>query len=288
MLCCLASHKCLETHGWVSGGRQAPQYTLYMSEGQGKAIMSRPDIHSALFVFSEEACLLPAWLPGAIHREHGFFCVKSDPLSIPRARHDLIKSCLPLVGAAVSRFPWKHIPDGPGQLTSCAPGTQCRPSWRAAPHSREMASLTTWAQGSVALLPILSASWAISHWFCRAGAGGRGPERGLAEYQSSWGDRLHGSSLHLQPCRNRCAMWTTDLGPAPLAARCQQAALRPLPFGRESACVLSLPQDQHLGCAAYSHLCLCTPHLVLPGVGAKMCLCVNLMQDFLAITLWFY
>lgn len=57
----------------MSGGRQAPQYTLYMPEGQGKGIMSRPDIGSALFVFSEEACLLPAWLPGAIHREHGFF-----------------------------------------------------------------------------------------------------------------------------------------------------------------------------------------------------------------------
>lgn len=32
------------------------------------------------------------------------FCVKSDPLSICWARHDLIKSCLPLVEAAVFKI----------------------------------------------------------------------------------------------------------------------------------------------------------------------------------------
>lgn len=33
--------------------------------GQSEGITRRPDIDSSLFIFSEEVCLLPEWLPGA-------------------------------------------------------------------------------------------------------------------------------------------------------------------------------------------------------------------------------
>lgn len=81
--------------------------------------------------------------------------VKSDLLSVPRARHDLIKSCLPLVGAAVFKISLKTHPRWPQAAHFLhARNIMHVPLGRSVPHSREMASLTTKAQDSVALLPI--------------------------------------------------------------------------------------------------------------------------------------
>lgn len=89
--------------------------------------------------------------------------VKSDPLSVPRARHDLIKSCLPLVGAAVFKISLKTHPRWPqADHFLHTRNIMHIPLGRAGLHSREMASLTTRAQGSVALLLILRPH-ALSH-----------------------------------------------------------------------------------------------------------------------------
>lgn len=83
--------------------------------------------------------------------------VKSDPLSVPWARHDLIKACLPLVGAAVFKSSLKTPPRWP----------QASPSWAGwSPLRRDgfIDHKSSWFCGS-SLHPFQPR--ALGHWSCR-------------------------------------------------------------------------------------------------------------------------
>ena len=65
--------------------------------------------------------------PGASDGNMAAF-VKSDPLPVPWARHDLMKSCLPLAGAAVFKISLKTYPRWPRAVHFLYQEHSARPS----------------------------------------------------------------------------------------------------------------------------------------------------------------
>lgn len=86
-----------------------PQACLRAAEREHKELRCR---HTSVFPFSQEVCLWPKWLQEHYTGNMAAF-VKSDPLPIPWARHDLMKFCLPLAGAAVFKIYLKTHPRWP-------------------------------------------------------------------------------------------------------------------------------------------------------------------------------
>lgn len=204
--------------------------------------------------------------------------VKSDPLSVPWARHDLMKSCLPLAGAAVFKISLKTHPRWPRAAHFLsARNTACVPLGPPVPLQGDGLidhnELRAPGIFSSALCPFGDA---LLRWACRAQGGSWGPERGPL---SGCVSRRGGPSPDPRPSRSRCAMCTA--GPARVPVRCQQAALQAsaLPHGIPVKSALS--PDRRLGPAPIRlPRVLHTPHLVPPGQPAPV-----QRQDFLVATL---
>lgn len=253
----------MENVTWTNGGcREAggtPGARTHRGQGRG-----RGPHRLSLFIFSEEACLWPKWLPGASHGDMAAF-VKSDPLPVPWARHHLMKSCLPLAGAAVFKISLKTHPRWPWAAHFLYQEHTTHPSWAARSPWQGDALIDSKlrAPGS-SPPPLCLLSHAVSHWSRSARDGFWRPERGLAESNLCvWGGRPRTPCPRPWTRTSRCASRTA--GPACLPGRCHGLRSGPLP-SRWNFCELSLAPNKHLGSAACSHLCvLCIPYPVLPG-----------------------
>lgn len=170
--------------------------------GQGRG---RGPHRLSLFIFSEEACLWPEWRPGASHGDMAAF-VKSDPLPVPWARHHLMKSCLPLAGAAVFKISLKTHPRWPWAAHFLYQEHTTHPSWAARSLWQGDALIDSKlrAPGS-SPPPLCLLSHAVSHWSCSARDGFWRPERGLAESNLCvWGGRPRTLDPHEQMCFSHC------------------------------------------------------------------------------------
>lgn len=186
-------------------------------------------------------------------------CVKSDPVSVPKARHDLRKSCLPLAGAAVFKISLKTHPRWPRAAHFLhtanpvhAPLEGLVPTaWR---YLIDHVSSGLWGFSPHPFCPFGNA---ISLRCCRVlGGGSWGPERALTEWQSAAWSLCPGLRL----CRSRCSTFVA--GPAHLLVTCQPAALWATALGRWGSCGLSLAPNKLLGSAplfsvSFAHLALC-------------------------------
>lgn len=171
----------------------------------------------------------------SIAQGHGCFCEIRHPLPVPRARHDLMKSCLPLAGAAVFKISLKTHPRWPQAAHFLYQEHNTRPSWAGwslwqghALIDSKLASLGSSPP------PLCCLGQAISLWSCS------GPQH------------TSGSASRIT-------------GPVHTPGRCCRLGSAQLP-SRWSSYGLSLARNKHLRSAGCSHLCILrVPHPVFPG-----------------------
>ena len=122
----------------------------------------------------------------SIVQGHGCFCEIRHPLPVPRARHGLMKSCLPLAGTAVFKISLKTHPRWPRAAHFLYQEHNTRPSW---------AGWSLW-QGHALIdcklaslgsspPPLCCLGHTISLWSCSACDGPWQLERGLMEQWSA-------------------------------------------------------------------------------------------------------
>ena len=122
----------------------------------------------------------------SIAQGHGCFCEIRQQLPVPRARHDLMKSCLPLAGAAVCKISLKTHPRWPRAAHFLYQEHNTRPSWVGWYLWQEHALIDSkLASLGSSPPPLCCLGHTISLWSCSACDGPWQLERGLMEQWSA-------------------------------------------------------------------------------------------------------
>lgn len=197
-----------------------------------------------------------------IAQRHGCFCEIRHPLPVPRARHDLMKSCLPLAGAAVFKISLKTHPRWPRAAHFLYQEQNTRPSWVGWSLWQEHALIDSKLASLGSSPPPLSRlGHAVSLRSCSARDGPWQLDKGLMKQWSAlfrFREASRGDPA-ADPRPTQAALLLESQGQYTAQADVQ------LP-SRWSSCGLSLARNKHLRSAGCAHLCVLRGHHpVFPG-----------------------
>lgn len=120
----------------------------------------------------------------SIAQGHGCFCEIRHPLPVPWARRDLMKSCLPLAGAAVFKISLKTHPRWPRAAHFLYQEHNTHPSWVGWSLWQGHALIDSKLSSLGSSPPLCRLGHAISLWSCSAHDGPWQLERGVEQWSA--------------------------------------------------------------------------------------------------------